>query len=139
MEVMDLHFSIQLTTKKTVFLSSFNKDILVNDYPIIKCFVDIILMLIGNLVSRLWFQTGDFAGNKSSVLNEYWSIVKKEGSSVLLLCHLPNFLFQFAYNFERVWYLCCGRDGAMIENMMNEVENKGKTNIPSPVVEEVGL
>jgi hypothetical protein len=44
---------------------------------------------------------------------------------------------QFAYNFERVWYLCSGRDWELVAEMMNGVENSGKTKIPEALLTQV--
>ncbi|KAL8570339.1 hypothetical protein ACOMHN_035757 [Nucella lapillus] len=49
----------------------------------------------------------------------------------------PAMDMQFAYNFERVWYLCSDGDSALVRRLMNEVEKTGKTKIPDQLVKEM--
>ncbi|KAK7508731.1 hypothetical protein BaRGS_00000297 [Batillaria attramentaria] len=49
----------------------------------------------------------------------------------------PAMDMQFAYNFERVWYLCSGRDAELIRQMMKEVESDGRTEIPDSLLKQM--
>ncbi|XP_076461377.1 threonine synthase-like 2 [Babylonia areolata] len=49
----------------------------------------------------------------------------------------PAMDMQFAYNFERVWYLCSGGDAALVRQMMTELERSGKTKIPAPLLTQM--
>ena len=46
-------------------------------------------------------------------------------------------LFQFAYNFERVWYLCSDGNWQLVSQLMKEVETDGKTKIPDSLLKQV--
>ncbi|KAK7110629.1 threonine synthase-like 2 [Littorina saxatilis] len=49
----------------------------------------------------------------------------------------PAMDMQFAYNFERVWYLCSDRNAELVCQMMKEVETGGKTTIPEQLLTQM--
>lgn len=46
---------------------------------------------------------------------------------------------QFAYNIERLWYLCSERNSELVRKMMEEVEMERKVETPDSILEEVSI
>ncbi|XP_025096225.1 threonine synthase-like 2 isoform X1 [Pomacea canaliculata] len=51
----------------------------------------------------------------------------------------PAMDIKFAYNIERLWYLCSERNSELVRKMMEEVEMEGKVETPDSILEELQM